>query len=396
MGTKSNAQQDVTILLNANEDYAAQLKEFFIENDTIEHLSIVIPDNSGGYDIYGKVDHQTDYSNPIIHYKPKISTLPEELCKLVHLKTLNISNLGLKSLPECLTNFDNLELLNISRNELNLKNELIKISRLKSLQTLKLYGCALSTEVIKELKKLKLKNGFFYTLEDAEKESKADFVKYRNPDDRDSIIFNLLKEVHKFYPIGRPYSNDQYPGYSELEAITSNKINKLINNEKIEIWDSFIKDFSLQVRGNKVINLVSKQFPSYELMLHISDTSTEQIRTRKSMTIVLSLLTHHYSVYFESLLFLHDYKVRGRPLSQLIIYGEENATLEEKEIQKRTKALMVHHFPSYEFVNHSILFQTKVSGGLPYGENKDDIKQEYPIYNFLFGLSDGMKKEIIE
>ena len=386
----------VTLKIDIDKDFVSQIKKVLV-NKSIRKLKIVIPENIGAHISFEIINSAINYENPNVSYEYQVPYLPEEIGGLVNLESLDISYLGLTTLPNNLGKLKKLKNLNISGNQLKLETELEKIKPLNQLMELKAYGCSVSQDLVNELTSLNGNFKLHYTQDHFTHESKfSSSTDFYHPRKRDSVVFKLLSNIYKYYPIGRPYSNQRYPGYIKLKTIIDEKISELYSSDKTNFWFDLLTEMKEKNGENQVMDLSSSQFPSYELMIPFESTTDNGIEYKLFVHLVISLLTDHYTIFFKSKISFTKYKFLNRPVNKKILFGEKNADDQQKETLKALVNVVKAHFPGYQFVNHFILFKTPISGGLPHGEDVESLRPEYPMFRFLFGLDDIIDSEIVE
>ncbi len=129
--------------------------------------------------------------------------------------------------------------------------------------------------------------------------------------------------------------------------------------------------------------MASAQFPCYILRLDLSKKQIGEIEHISSIFLSVSLLTNHYTIFFNSdFKFLQfDSKVRERAL---VLSLKENKE-EELEKVEIIKMEMSKYFPKHNFAHHTALFNYNVKDGYPHGLLTSYGKESYSIYQFLFG-----------
>lgn len=80
---------------------------------------------------------------------------------------------------------------------------------------------------------------------------------------------DILKEVHKFYPVGLPCSNEGYPGYQQLRNSIATRVNQLICEKPWEPWDTFANKVISKYPDNKIHSATYLQFPNLLLTIEI-------------------------------------------------------------------------------------------------------------------------------
>ncbi|MBL6448969.1 hypothetical protein JMN32_21845 [Fulvivirga sp. 29W222] len=194
---------------------------------------------------------------------------------------------------------------------------------------------------------------------------------------------DLLQEVHKYYPIGCPLLNHEYPGYKLLLGILENKVNNLITSIEDDTWVSLISE--LQSNGKfEVYDDSYLQFPNLVARIELSKTEAEVSITR-TLRLTLSLLTNYYTAFIEEKGTFNRFNNEpGVAPVKLLWYGQQNMSDNERQWLADVKGKVSDHYPDYLFVNHDALLNTNIYGGLPHGEDPEDLKSYYSLYSYLF------------
>lgn len=391
----SFSQTETTFIVDRDTNYRDLLEEIF-ENRQLEKLKIVVPENYDGYFILSKINYQYDYSGISVPFDFKVVKLSESLGNLKNLKELDVNHIGLEQLPSSITKLSALEKLDISFNLLSITNEIDKLRQLENLKSIKIYGNPLTRQEIVMLESLNLPEGIYYTMEDLANEPTRVDAKYFKPNRWNRLKQRLLEDINTYYPVGI-YGNDVFAGYQELKAILTKKINTHLDGQIATPWKSLVAEWKHQASVEVAMDLGHNQFPSYELAGIISDEEVNGIRERKGITLCISLLTDHYTIYFNATLFLKNYlNPLGRPVTKKIYYGIENAKKEEEQLMQSLHKLTKKYFPDHEFIEHRLLFESHVHGATPHGQDPLGDKNSYPILNFLFNLEHIGDAEILE
>jgi len=84
---------------------------------------------------------------------PPFRYVPKEITRLVNLKRLTLTTLGIKVLPKRLNRLKQLEFLDLTLNKLTISREVDKLCSLKHLKRLNLFGNRVAVEDIELLKR---------------------------------------------------------------------------------------------------------------------------------------------------------------------------------------------------------------------------------------------------
>lgn len=200
-------------------------------------------------------------------------------------------------------------------------------------------------------------------------------------------ILTLLQEIHKFYAIGMPHLNEQHAGYQRIKNIVADKINQLMAGKLPDSCQTLIASVEEQFNGLQVFNNLHQQFPNVDLSIKLLETNENNIERLLLLNLKISLLSNHFLIYYEDIYTFKQYKtvkhhqVRVRMISSV----NEEADPTGKHYQTLLK-MVTNCYPSHTQVNHRWVFTRFIKGGAPF--NIQDYAQgdEYPIYNFLFGM----------
>ncbi|UII22535.1 hypothetical protein [Fulvivirga ligni] len=129
----------------SDEELLRQISE---ARDHLESLKIYIRDNANTWVVYPRTPKAQQM--PSFTIKRPIDRLPA-LGELPKLKSLDISFLGLKSLPDDLNQYATLEELNISFNSFKFSDVLNNLMMLKGLKTIKAYGIMTNQDEVRLL-----------------------------------------------------------------------------------------------------------------------------------------------------------------------------------------------------------------------------------------------------
>ncbi len=140
-------------------------------------------------------------------------------------------------------------------------------------------------------------------------------------DKETTIVVELLKRIHKFYPIGLPHLNSIYPGYRDLLSITENKINNLIE-KKIDTWDDMAKSFE-----SKLIYTIRDesflQFPNRSFRIEFDENEYLGLIIKKNIHLYISLLHNSYTYFIK-----HDFIINEKQKFSLLSTQQTESDLE--------------------------------------------------------------------
>ena len=200
-------------------------------------------------------------------------------------------------------------------------------------------------------------------------------------------IYDLVKAVHKYYPIGLNEPNDFYAGYQQLKGILAEKINKLMANSLPAECLRLEEDTQSLFKNYPVLNSYHRQFPNYALDIKLPDKKYPEIQLSYHLKIRISLLTNYYTLFFEEVA-LHKNIMRSLiSLNPMVSYAVSSTLVGIDGSQKmieNMKNVIQTHFPNHQFVNHNLLMLRKMHGGYPHGTDPNPYNNENSFYNFLF------------
>lgn len=197
----------------------------------------------------------------------------------------------------------------------------------------------------------------------------------------------LLKKIHEYYPIGIPMLREEYPGYAELRSKIEMKIQHLLD-EDITPLSKLINELKANI-SFEIEDFSHHQFPSYYFAINLKTSNTENVSCKKSLLVFISLLTNHYTFFFED---HYDFYYKNKNLeyskslfTKVFYYSSfplnENLNFLEKILHK----IIPRFFEQYDFINHDLLFETKVIGGMTLvNPERYDPWKEYSCFEYLF------------
>lgn len=156
------ASDSLVVELKDPKVFRQQLEDAF-QQTSLTSLTINLQENRG-WVVFAQFPDRSDIeNNPSYSLKHKVEKLPETLGGLNHLEKLEISFLGLNTLPQSIVRLVALEELDISYNQLDFSLEAEKIKQLSKLRLLKAYGCGVTEEQVEFLKKANPRLKILYT-----------------------------------------------------------------------------------------------------------------------------------------------------------------------------------------------------------------------------------------
>jgi hypothetical protein len=196
------------------------------------------------------------------------------------------------------------------------------------------------------------------------------------------LHLNLLKVIHEYYPVGIRTANGQYPGYQRLRRVLENKINSTILREENQ-WTNLVAKVAAIVEV-QVFDQAYEQFPNYVLRINIKTSSMGRYVCNGDVYLVISLLTNFYTVFYQEDVIISE--VSDKRIT-LVCISEKDSPSEVVKIIDRLKVLVSELFPSHAHIHHKIVFNLRIEGATPHGEDAETIgNRPVPTFCFLFGL----------
>jgi len=193
------------------------------------------------------------------------------------------------------------------------------------------------------------------------------------------LISNLIRAVHRFYPLGFEFINEQFDGYQELKTIVDRKIKQVIENTIPEELLRLEIELKNLFTGLPLYFDVHRNFPSYSVAIEIGKVEFPEFEKVQRLSLKISLLTNCYTFFLEEII-KHTSVTNsfGHPHFTVVI--SQNL---QTESVRRIKEIVTECFPTYQFVDPKILFSIKTNG-VPYGQDHSDPKRDYSLFDFLF------------
>ncbi|TZF82292.1 hypothetical protein FW774_16540 [Pedobacter sp. BS3] len=197
-------------------------------------------------------------------------------------------------------------------------------------------------------------------------------------------IVDLIKTIHHYYPIGllNEEATAHYPGYQELCLLLERKINDIINNNLPEHCYKLFIQLKEQFSNQKftVFDENYLQFPAYSYRINISEIQIENFRIITDIKIKISNLASYYTIFKEITIFDRVAPL-GQTSERLAMYVIINK-VDDMELAGICDTIN-NFFSGYEYLDHRLLMNIKITGGVPHGLQHLD-KITFPIYSFLF------------
>lgn len=200
-----------------------------------------------------------------------------------------------------------------------------------------------------------------------------------------NFLFDLLNEINKFYPVGRPFDNENYAGYKLLKDAIENKIHEIQHNGPLKKkWGHILEGIDEIIKEGDIIDAVSQQFPNLVAIIKLPEKADSLTSFYTMIHINISLLGPYFTVFFERRMKLkEEAKLKFNP----IIYGQENAP-EEEIIYYNSIIKLLQKQLEYKFIDHNVLFSEKIFGICPHQIDKELIEEKYSLYRIFFGPED--------
>lgn len=372
------------IIANSAEELTEQL-ENVTNKEQVTRLFILVKDNIRSWQVIPIWNSMYQYDNQPHNYDNPITDLPVVIEQFKNLEYLDVSNLGLSGLGTSISKLKKLETLNISHNAITLEKEIDKFRELTQLKTVIAFGCDVSDYSVVLLKDQEKPVRLVYRISEflSEKNTYFDWrEQYSGTDQRKARINELLVTIHKYYPIGYPYFKEQYKGYQELKQILNTQAAEQIENYKQSEWFLFVEDVRAKFPELLIDDIPDMAFPSRKISIKLEEKVTSELKKTKVLFLYKSSLTNHYTIFIKTLIKYPDYKF---PIINNIVSGEKNASEEEQEVLKGLKESMIENFIEYKFVDHVLLMNTMIEGGIPHGYEIDGNPKRHSIFSYLFG-----------
>lgn len=203
--------------------------------------------------------------------------------------------------------------------------------------------------------------------------------------DPSNLVNNIIRTVHHYYPLGFEYMNEQYDGFLELKNIVKDKVLKgregMLSAEAGKLKTKLEEKYP----GLSIYFDFCSESPSYSISFPVTTQDFESLDRELIFSLKISLLSNYYTYFFVER--VRHKTIFTRPGSfghvSTVISQEGKQGDKEREMVAQVNSIFLDCFPSYQFVNHYHLFLMKVNG-VPYGQDYNDPKRDYLLYDFLF------------
>jgi len=211
----------------------------------------------------------------------------------------------------------------------------------------------------------------------------------------------LLKIIERYYKIDKNYTIDEaylsnrledYDSRDDLKILVEDKINNIMDGNIPEQNVKLSKDILEYFKRYEVRDENYLQFPNYAFNIsfgRIRKCST--IDSTSNLRLVISLLTNHYTVFFEEVYLISGLQ-QADDLSpgtmidtsrrMVNVLSDYNAAYDYHKVYfNKLQDLMAEHFSHYQYIHHAILFNSTIHFGAPWGTSPGF---NYTVYDYLF------------
>lgn len=199
-----------------------------------------------------------------------------------------------------------------------------------------------------------------------------------------TLLVELIHATHRYYPIGFELENEQYDGFKEAIDIVGQKISSLTKDHlpvEVKELETNIKNL---FKTLTVMNEIHRQFPNYAFAVNLTEEDFPNLSRVLLLRIRISLLTKHYTYFYEEHIIHKTSKAFGSPVHTTVVSSELIGNEHDPELINQLRTTIEKSFPGYSYANHELLFQTKIEYGTPYGEMAIPTYKYYSLYQFLF------------
>ena len=196
------------------------------------------------------------------------------------------------------------------------------------------------------------------------------------------LLPDILKDLYHFYPVGIG-NYKSYPGLLEMREIVSNKMDNECNDPE-SISNRFNISLQKELPDLKVLNMNYYNFPNYVDSIQINNRLENDIEHSFSLEIFISLLTDYYTLFFADNYWVNKGSERATVFS---VYSfQKSLTRIDKTVYESTTRQVNLFFPKKKYIPHIFLFNTRINGSVPFGEEWSPIIQEnnYSLFQLLF------------
>ncbi len=197
-----------------------------------------------------------------------------------------------------------------------------------------------------------------------------------------SVINELFQKVHDFYPMGSDRVDQRFPGKVKYDAILKGKIDSIINRQSTA-WERFASELS-GLNEYFLFDMSYLQFPGFTGKLQILSDENSRFNMQRALVISVSLLCDYYTLYVEDTYTFRDYGDLSLKPKLHILFSKKNDSGEEEGLFNTVHEMLRKSFPRFGFVNHKLLFDTRIKGGFVYPDGEACPDMLMSLFNFLF------------
>jgi hypothetical protein len=206
---------------------------------------------------------------------------------------------------------------------------------------------------------------------------------YKTTENKQSSIFELLRAIHDFYPIGLSSLGTSWPGYKKLIASIKKKNNALEKNKAFE-WQKFISQLNSIENIVRIDDMSFGPFPSYMAYLHLPIFKSGIFEIQSYINIEISILTKHFTAYFCTDYNLANGQKKWATLVQNSLHPfNNNVRLIENISEALTQIPLI--FKDYNYASATQLFSVKLETKFsPSYDTELAFHDYYSLYDYLF------------
>lgn len=172
--------------------------------------------------------------------------------------------------------------------------------------------------------------------------------------------------------------------YQQIRNIVEKKVEDLMIKQGP--WQLFL-DAIMKEHGENINDISALPFPAYNLKIPLASEESESYILKRQLCIDVSLVSKHYTIYFEDFYNFSEYMYEEAPMGKILVhfyvlFYKTMTTESFKRSASNADDYVRQFFPEYQFVSHNVLFNYKVDNLLPY--QADDINKEkvFSLYDF--------------
>ncbi len=177
----------------------------------------------------------------------------------------------------------------------------------------------------------------------------------------------LVQDIYAHYTTQQSY-DDEPKAYEGIQKVIDIKIKQFTSNSLPVNCSALLRSLQDIFKDYLVNYQLYSNFPSYSIFIELRNELKNEIKTLTWLNVRISLLTNHYTIYFEERNHFSGFKILGGNDMPVLfrILSSRNLNVDNNnryivEIQK----LMSNLFPEHIFVNHDLLLNYKISDRIP-------------------------------